>query len=232
MTRLINIDNGGTLTDICVVDGDDVRYTKTLTTPFDLSRCLFDGLAKASTASLRAGEAGRAAAVDGLHPLLHHAGDECPGAAQGSAARPADDGSHAGGGARRRPARRRTCFRRSSVIATRSSMWASTTTRSRPNLSRGSTRWLPAARAGWWWRLAVMTAPSRRSGSSATYCGFIPASCWARFRCCSPGSWWPTGTTRDAPGRPCSTRSSTRRWNGSCSTRRAACARAGRAVRC
>jgi N-methylhydantoinase A len=48
MTRLINIDNGGTLTDICVVDGDDVRYTKTLTTPFDLSRCLFDGLSKAS----------------------------------------------------------------------------------------------------------------------------------------------------------------------------------------
>jgi N-methylhydantoinase A/oxoprolinase/acetone carboxylase beta subunit len=49
MTRLINIDNGGTLTDICVVDGADVRYTKTLTTPFDLSRCLFDGLSKAST---------------------------------------------------------------------------------------------------------------------------------------------------------------------------------------
>ncbi len=48
MTRLINIDNGGTLTDICVVDGDEVRYTKTLTTPFDLSWCLFDGLAKAS----------------------------------------------------------------------------------------------------------------------------------------------------------------------------------------
>ncbi len=48
MTRLINIDNGGTLTDVCVVDGVGVRYTKTLTTPFDLSRCLFDGLAKAS----------------------------------------------------------------------------------------------------------------------------------------------------------------------------------------
>ena len=48
MTRLINIDNGGTLTDICVIDGDDVAYTKTLTTPFDLSRCLFDGLTKAS----------------------------------------------------------------------------------------------------------------------------------------------------------------------------------------
>jgi N-methylhydantoinase A len=48
LTRLINIDNGGTLTDICVIDGDDVAYTKTLTTPFDLSRCLFDGLTKAS----------------------------------------------------------------------------------------------------------------------------------------------------------------------------------------
>src|SRR5713226_3015353 len=48
MTRLINIDNGATFTDFCLVDGDDVRYTKTLTTPFDLSRCLFDGLTKVS----------------------------------------------------------------------------------------------------------------------------------------------------------------------------------------
>jgi Hydantoinase/oxoprolinase N-terminal region len=48
MTRLINIDNGGTLTDFCLVDGDEVRYTKALTTPYDLSRCLFDGLAKVS----------------------------------------------------------------------------------------------------------------------------------------------------------------------------------------
>jgi N-methylhydantoinase A len=47
-TRLINIDNGGTLTDVCVIDGDEVLYTKTLTTPFDLSSCLFDGLTKAS----------------------------------------------------------------------------------------------------------------------------------------------------------------------------------------
>src|SRR4029078_6213077 len=45
-TRLVNIDNGGTLTDICVIDGDEVRYTKTLTTPFDLSRCRFDALTK------------------------------------------------------------------------------------------------------------------------------------------------------------------------------------------
>lgn len=48
MERLINIDNGGTLTDICVWDGADFSFTKTLTTPFDLSQCLFDGITKAS----------------------------------------------------------------------------------------------------------------------------------------------------------------------------------------
>ena len=48
MERLINIDNGGTLTDICVWDGENFNYAKTLTTPFDLSKCLFDGLTKAS----------------------------------------------------------------------------------------------------------------------------------------------------------------------------------------
>lgn len=45
---LINIDNGGTLTDFCVIDGDRVHRTKSLTTPYDLSKCLFDGLRKAS----------------------------------------------------------------------------------------------------------------------------------------------------------------------------------------
>ena len=50
MGKLINIDNGGTLTDICVTDGDTVYRTKTLTTPFDLSKCFFDGLVKASKA--------------------------------------------------------------------------------------------------------------------------------------------------------------------------------------
>ena len=46
--KLINIDNGGTLTDICVIDGQRVYRTKTVTTPYDLSKCLFDGLVKAS----------------------------------------------------------------------------------------------------------------------------------------------------------------------------------------
>lgn len=46
--KLINIDNGGTLTDICVIDGDRVHRTKTLTTPHDLSACLLEGLRKAA----------------------------------------------------------------------------------------------------------------------------------------------------------------------------------------
>lgn len=48
MDRLINIDNGGTLTDIVVGSGNDFTFTKTLTTPADLSQCFFDGLTKAS----------------------------------------------------------------------------------------------------------------------------------------------------------------------------------------
>lgn len=50
MGMLINIDNGGTLTDICVIDGDRVYRTKTLTTPYDLSKCFFEGIKKASAA--------------------------------------------------------------------------------------------------------------------------------------------------------------------------------------
>jgi N-methylhydantoinase A/oxoprolinase/acetone carboxylase beta subunit len=46
MGLLINIDNGGTLTDFCALDGDRVYHTKSLTTPFDLSKCFFDGLLK------------------------------------------------------------------------------------------------------------------------------------------------------------------------------------------
>lgn len=47
---LINIDNGGTLTDVCVWDGEQLVFTKTLTTPHDLSECLFDGIERASAA--------------------------------------------------------------------------------------------------------------------------------------------------------------------------------------
>ncbi|MFJ5837658.1 hydantoinase/oxoprolinase family protein [Streptomyces shenzhenensis] len=50
MDTLINIDNGGTLTDICVWDGTGFTFSKTLTTPHDLSECLFAGVEKASAA--------------------------------------------------------------------------------------------------------------------------------------------------------------------------------------
>ncbi len=48
MGKLINIDNGGTLTDIWVLDGAQSYHTKTLTTPYDLSKCFFEGLKKVS----------------------------------------------------------------------------------------------------------------------------------------------------------------------------------------
>ncbi|HJV28748.1 MAG TPA: hydantoinase/oxoprolinase family protein [Aromatoleum sp.] len=44
----INIDNGGTLTDICINHDGVVKKTKVLTTPYDLSKCFFEGLQKAS----------------------------------------------------------------------------------------------------------------------------------------------------------------------------------------
>lgn len=48
MAKLINIDNGGTLTDIWVLDGKSSYHTKTITTPYDLSSCFFEGLRKVS----------------------------------------------------------------------------------------------------------------------------------------------------------------------------------------
>ena len=65
MERLINIDNGG-LTDVCVWDGTEFTFTKTLTTPFDLSHCLFHGITKAS-----AEICGRPALSELLHSTKH-----------------------------------------------------------------------------------------------------------------------------------------------------------------
>lgn len=50
MDKIINIDNGGTLTDFCALDGGKIYHTKSLTTPFDLSKCFFDGLRKLAKA--------------------------------------------------------------------------------------------------------------------------------------------------------------------------------------
>ncbi|MGE4482755.1 hydantoinase/oxoprolinase family protein [Acidocella sp.] len=48
MAFQINIDNGGTLTDVCIMLDEGIRKTKVLTTPYDLSKCFFEGLGKAS----------------------------------------------------------------------------------------------------------------------------------------------------------------------------------------
>ncbi|WP_026927733.1 hydantoinase/oxoprolinase family protein [Granulicoccus phenolivorans] len=63
MDYLINIDNGGTLTDICVASDTEVYYTKTLTTPTDLSDCFFTGITKAAEEVFGA---------DSLPTLLQH----------------------------------------------------------------------------------------------------------------------------------------------------------------
>lgn len=48
MGMLISVDNGGTLTDFCAVTDTAVYHAKTLTTPYDLSKCFFEGLQKVS----------------------------------------------------------------------------------------------------------------------------------------------------------------------------------------
>src|SRR6476646_5447919 len=65
MERSINIENGGTLTDICVWDGTEFTVTKTLTTPFDLRR-FFDGITTASAVIY-----GRPASSELLHSTKH-----------------------------------------------------------------------------------------------------------------------------------------------------------------
>lgn len=59
MGMLINIDNGGTLTDFCAYDGERLLFTKTLTTPHDLSSCFFDGLHKLSALTYGEGDVRR-----------------------------------------------------------------------------------------------------------------------------------------------------------------------------
>lgn len=44
MGKLIDVDNGGTLTDIWVLNGDRSYHSKTITTPYDLSKCFSEGL--------------------------------------------------------------------------------------------------------------------------------------------------------------------------------------------
>ena len=48
MTILVNIDNGGTFTDVCISDGDKVVHAKSATTPHDLTQCFLDVLKRGS----------------------------------------------------------------------------------------------------------------------------------------------------------------------------------------
>lgn len=48
MGMLISIDNGGTLTDACVISGAKVFHAKTLTTPHDLTQCFVEVLRQVS----------------------------------------------------------------------------------------------------------------------------------------------------------------------------------------
>lgn len=59
MGMLISIDNGGTLTDFCVVTDSAVHHAKTVTTPYDLSKCFFEGLQKVSERVYGAEDVGR-----------------------------------------------------------------------------------------------------------------------------------------------------------------------------
>jgi N-methylhydantoinase A len=44
MGLLVNIDNGGTFTDVCIMDDEKVVRAKTLTTPYDLTKCFIEVL--------------------------------------------------------------------------------------------------------------------------------------------------------------------------------------------
>jgi N-methylhydantoinase A/oxoprolinase/acetone carboxylase beta subunit len=48
MAMLVSIDNGGTLTDACIIYGSNVYHAKTLTTPHDLTGCFVEVLREAS----------------------------------------------------------------------------------------------------------------------------------------------------------------------------------------
>ncbi|MCC7414296.1 MAG: hydantoinase/oxoprolinase family protein [Gammaproteobacteria bacterium] len=48
MALLVNIDNGGTFTDICVSDGTRLFHAKSTTTPHDLTQCFIDVLRRAA----------------------------------------------------------------------------------------------------------------------------------------------------------------------------------------
>jgi N-methylhydantoinase A len=225
MTWLINVDNGGTTTGFCLVDGGEVRYTKTLTTPYDLSRCLFDGLAKVSelaygrprlAALLQSTDCIRYSTSQGTNALVQRAGPQLGllvtdlALVEGLAAttaRAQENQLAALVGDRWGPV---------GLDAGDEALSRELTARVNDLSARGARRLVIAASGS--------DGEARAKGCTLVICS-------ARSRCCSSGNWSPTPYDIRAPGRACSTRSCTRPLSVSCSTPTGGCGTLGPASR-
>jgi len=217
MTWLINVDNGDTTTGFCHVDGGEVRYTKTLTTPYDLSRCLFDGLAKVSelaygrprlAALLQSTDCIRYSTTQGTNSLVQRAGPQLGllvtdlALVEGLAATTAQ-------------------AQEDLLAALVGDRWGSVSLDAGDEaLSRELTARVNdlSARGA---RRLVIAASGSDGEARAKGCTLV--ICSARSRCCSSGNWSPTPYDIRAPGRACSTRSCTRPLSASCSTPTGGC---------
>ena len=202
MTRLINIDNGGTLTDVCVVDDDGVRYTKTLTTPFDLSRCLFDGLAKASRlvygeerlgALLQATDYIRYSTTQGTNALVQRQGPRLgllaadPTLMEGLAATAEEEDLLSALVGDRHAV--------IDVTADDEALAAQLVARVNELAAAGASRLVTS--------IGGAEGAAQEKRVKRCCCACTRGTCSAPSRCCSPGSLRPTGTTCAARGPPC-----------------------------
>jgi Hydantoinase/oxoprolinase N-terminal region len=220
MTWLINVDNGGTTTGFCLVDGGEVRYTKTLTTPYDLSRCLFNGLAKVSelaygrprlAALLQSRDCIRYSTTQGTNALVQRAGPQLrllvtdPVRVEGLAATTAQ-------------------AQEDLLAALVGDRWGSVSLDAGDEaLSRELTARVNDLSARGARRLVIAVSGSDGADGEARAKGCTPVICSARSCCCSPRNWSPTPYDFRAPGRACSTRSCTRPLSASCSTPTGGC---------
>ena len=191
MTRLINIDNGGTLTDVCVIDGDEVRYTKTLTTPYDLSRCLFDGLTKVREWCTGSGSrrcCRRRITSGTRRPRARTRSSSGQGPRLGLLM--ADPASTRGLAETPGPAR--ICSPRWSATGRRPSASSSDDEALAGELVDRSTTSSAGARAALVVSVGGEDGADVEAGSSDCCSGSTRGICSARSRCCSPGSSSPT----------------------------------------
>src|SRR6266571_3302754 len=208
MTWLINVDNGGTTTGFGHVDGGEVRYTKTLTTPYDLSRCLFDGLAKVSelaygrprlAALLQSTDCIRYSTTQGTNALVQRAGPQLGLLVTALA----------------------LVDLLAALVGDR---WGSVSLDAGDEaLSRELTARVNDLSARGARRLVIAVSGSDSADGEARAKGCTLVICSARSRCCSSGNWSPTSYDIRAPGRACSTRSCTRPLSVSCSTPTGGC---------